>query len=54
MQRVPIGEKLIIGGDLNGHVGSCRDGCESVHGGFGIGNRNEAGSGIMEFPQSFN
>ena len=53
VQRVPIGEQLIIGGDLNGHVGSGRDGFESVHGGFGMGNRNEAGSGIMEFAQAY-
>ncbi|XP_021845225.1 uncharacterized protein [Spinacia oleracea] len=37
VQRVPISENLVIGGGLNGHVGSSRDGFESIHGGFGWG-----------------
>ncbi|KAL6548523.1 hypothetical protein OROGR_008944 [Orobanche gracilis] len=49
VERIPMGEKLIIGGDLNGHVGVSRDGFESVHGGFGFGDRNEAGNGILDF-----
>jgi hypothetical protein len=34
---VLISEKLFIGGDLNGHVGSTRVGFDGVHGGFGMG-----------------
>ncbi|XP_021846821.1 uncharacterized protein [Spinacia oleracea] len=49
VQRVPRSEKLIIGGDLNGHVGSSRDGFESIHGGLGYGERNEAGNAILDF-----
>ncbi|KAL6575841.1 hypothetical protein OROHE_000312 [Orobanche hederae] len=48
-----MGEKLIIGGDLNGHVGVSRDGFESVHGGFGFGDRNEAGNGILDFALAY-
>ncbi|KAL6507200.1 hypothetical protein OROHE_022099 [Orobanche hederae] len=44
---------LIIGGDLNGHVGVSRDGFESVHGGFGFGDRNEAGNGILDFALAY-
>lgn len=53
VQRVPLGEKLIIGGDLNGHVGTSRDGFESVHGGFGFGEKNDAGSSILDFALSY-
>jgi hypothetical protein len=44
---VPISERLFIGGDLNGHVGSTRVGFDGVHGGFGYGSRNQEGEGIM-------
>jgi exonuclease III len=37
---VPSSEKLFIGGDLNGHVGSTSAGFEVAHGGFGYGSRN--------------
>jgi hypothetical protein len=46
---VPISEKLFIGGDLNGHVGSTRVGSDGVHGGFGYGSRNQEGKGILNF-----
>ncbi|XP_074276968.1 uncharacterized protein LOC141600622 [Silene latifolia] len=53
VERVPIGEKLIIGGDLNGHVGTSRVGFENIHGGFGFGERNEAGSDIFDFALAY-
>ncbi|XP_056684315.1 uncharacterized protein [Spinacia oleracea] len=53
VQRVPRSEKLIIGGDLNGHVGSSRDEFESIHGGFGYGERNEAGNAILDFALAY-
>jgi hypothetical protein len=37
VSSVPIFEKLFIGGDLNGHVGSTRVDFDGVHGGFGYG-----------------
>jgi hypothetical protein len=43
------GEEVIIGGDLNGHVGELADGYEEAHGGFGFGKRNEEGERILEF-----
>ncbi|GKF38235.1 retrovirus-related pol polyprotein LINE-1, partial [Tanacetum coccineum] len=42
-------ERLIIGGDLNGHTGAAADGYEGVHGGYGFGDRNEEGRAILEF-----
>jgi len=32
-------ESILVGGDLNGHVGRDRDGFEEVHGGNGFGKR---------------
>ena len=37
VRSVPIGERLFIGGDLNGHVGTSNTGFEGVHGGFDYG-----------------
>ncbi|XP_021856284.2 uncharacterized protein [Spinacia oleracea] len=53
VQRVPRSEKLIIGGDLNGHVGSSRDVFESIHGGFGYEERNEVGNAIFDFALAY-
>nr|GEV20881.1 hypothetical protein [Tanacetum cinerariifolium] len=43
VKECPADERLIIGGDLNGHIGAAADGYEGVHGGFGFGERNEEG-----------
>ena len=42
------GERVLIGGDLNGHVGAESSGYEDVHGGFGFGDRNVEGEMILE------
>ena len=45
-------ETVIIGGDLNGHVG--RDGRESTsRGNIGLGERNEEGDRVVEFANTF-
>ena len=36
-------------GDFNGHVGGHIDGCDWVHGGYGIGQRNLEGRMLLEF-----
>jgi len=43
----PDTKNIIIGGDLNGHVGARRDGYESAHGGRGYGTRNNEGESIL-------
>ncbi|VDL84358.1 unnamed protein product [Nippostrongylus brasiliensis] len=43
-----IGDILTIAGDLNGHVGEERRGMERVHGGHGIGTRNDDGERIVD------
>ena len=42
-------ERIMLGGDLNRHVGKESDGCEGVHGGQGYGVRNAEGERILEF-----
>ena len=46
---VSTNEKLFIGGDINGHVGSTNVGYELAHGGFGYGSRNQEGEDILDF-----
>jgi hypothetical protein len=53
VSSVSISEKLFIGGDLNGHVGSTRVGFEGVHRGFGYGSRNQEGEGILNFALAY-
>src|SRR2546425_11867841 len=42
-------EFVVIGGDMNGHVGEKVDGDEGVHGGMGFGVRNTEGEMLLEF-----
>jgi hypothetical protein len=42
-------EMIMIGGDLNGHVGDRMEGYEGVHGDYGFGSRNEEGVRILDF-----
>jgi hypothetical protein len=53
VSSMPISEKLFIGGDLNGHVGSTRVGFDGVQGGFGYGSRNQEGEGILNFALAY-
>jgi hypothetical protein len=50
---VPKSEKLFIGRDLNGHVGSTRVGFDGMDGGFGYGSRNQEGVGILNFALAY-
>ena len=49
MRRIPLHEELIIGGDLNGHVGKDRSHFEREHGGHGYGQQNPEGKNILSF-----
>ncbi|PWZ33556.1 Craniofacial development protein 2 [Zea mays] len=53
VSSVPVGEKLFIGGDLNGHVGTSSTSFEGVHGGFGFGTRNQEGEEILNFALAY-
>lgn len=52
MQSLPGGEKVIVGADLNGHVGAGRGGYERNHGGHGHGLRNAEGESILRMAQA--
>jgi hypothetical protein len=49
VRSVPSGEKLFIGGDLNGQVGASNTVLRGVHGGFGYGIRNQEGEDVLSF-----
>ena len=49
LSGIPQNEAIILGGDLNGHVGRESGGFEGVHGGQGYGTRNAEGERILEF-----
>ena len=51
---IDSGERLLICGDLNGHVGSEINGFEGVHRGFGFGKRNMEGEMIFETADALN
>ncbi|XP_059295483.1 uncharacterized protein LOC132048814 [Lycium ferocissimum] len=50
---IPITEKLFIGGDFNGHIGSSSGGYNDEHGGFGFGDRNGGGVALLDFAKAF-
>jgi hypothetical protein len=52
VSSVSVGEKLFIGGDLNGHVGTSSTNFEGVHGGFSFGTRNQ-GEEILNFALAY-
>ena len=49
MRTIPEDEKVFLGGDFNGHIGRDADNFNLVHGGFGLGARNESGENLLEF-----
>ena len=46
-------ERIILGGDLNGHVGRNRNVIERIHGGWGVRERNEEGENVVDFAVAF-
>ena len=54
IRPIPNTEQIVIGADMNGHVGEDCGGYEEVHGGHGYGARNEEGSNLLEMAQGLN
>jgi len=48
--NIPASELIVVGGDLNGHVGTNVDGYDGVHRGYGFGERNADGERIPGVP----
>jgi hypothetical protein len=53
VSSVPISEKLFIGGDLNGHVGSIKACFDGVHEGFMYESRNQEEEGMSNFTLTY-
>lgn len=53
MQGLEEHERVIMGTDLNGHVGSGSDVIRRVRGVHGIGERSPEGESIVDFAMSF-
>ena len=47
-----INQEVIIGGDMNGHVGQVANGFHEAHGNFGYGTRNAEDERILEFAEA--
>ena len=48
LQSIPANEKVILAGDMNGHVGAERSGVEIWHEGHGYGSQNGEGRTILQ------
>nr|XP_016505907.1 PREDICTED: craniofacial development protein 2-like [Nicotiana tabacum] len=53
VRQVPPTERLFIGGDFNGRIGSTAGGYDEVHGGFDFGERNRGGTSLLDFAKAF-
>ena len=49
MDKVGTSDKVLVGGDLNGHVSSDVGGFGEVHGGFGIREINDGGVRLLDW-----
>ncbi|XP_059292361.1 uncharacterized protein LOC132045797 [Lycium ferocissimum] len=49
---IPPTEKLFIGGDFNGHIGSISGGYDDVHGDCSFGDRNGGGVPLLDFAKA--
>ncbi|KAK3575082.1 hypothetical protein QTP86_019739 [Hemibagrus guttatus] len=49
MESIPMGERVVIGADFNGHVGEGNTGDEEVMGKFGVQERNREGQMVVDF-----
>ena len=47
-----INQEVIVGGDMNGHVGQVANGFHEAHGNFSYGTRNAEGERILEFAEA--
>ncbi|XP_009626430.1 uncharacterized protein [Nicotiana tomentosiformis] len=52
VRSIPPAERLFIGGDFKGHIGSTAGGYGEVHGGFGFGDMNARGTSLLDFAKA--
>ena len=51
--EIPRSEKLFIGGDFSGHIGTEAAGYDGIHGGLGFGERNAGVVSVLDFAVVF-
>ena len=49
VQKIPKNERIVVGADLNGHVGEGNNGDEECMGRRGFGKRNNEGQAVVDF-----
>ncbi|KAK3574492.1 hypothetical protein QTP86_008384 [Hemibagrus guttatus] len=54
MESIPMGERVVIGADFNGHVGEGNRGDEEVMGKFEVKERNLEGQMVVDFAKRMN
>ena len=47
IMNTDINQEVIVGGDMNGHVGEVANGFHEAHGNFGYGTRNDDVAEVM-------
>ena len=52
IMNTDINQEIIVGGDMNGHVGQVANGFHEAHGNFVYGTRNAEGERILEFAEA--
>nr|XP_016457286.1 PREDICTED: craniofacial development protein 2-like [Nicotiana tabacum] len=53
VRSFPPSERLFIGGDFNGRIGSAAGSYGKVHGGFGLGDKNGGGTSLLDLARAF-
>ncbi|XP_042519222.1 craniofacial development protein 2-like [Macadamia integrifolia] len=53
MHSFRVDEKIIMGGNLNGHIWKDRRSYIEVHRGYGVGERNEEGTSVLDFATAY-
>uniref|UniRef100_A0A1U7VXB1 Uncharacterized protein LOC104220405 n=1 Tax=Nicotiana sylvestris TaxID=4096 RepID=A0A1U7VXB1_NICSY len=53
VRSIPPSERLFVGGDFNGHIGSSAVGYTEVHGGYGVEEQNGGALRCWTLPEAF-
>ena len=51
VEKIPRNERIVVGADLNGHVGEGNNGDEKCMARHGLGKRNNEGQAVVDFPK---
>ena len=49
MEKIPRNKRIVVGADLNGHVGEGNNGDEECMGRHGLRKRNNEGQAVVDF-----